>query len=237
MAIEINDVRSVQLTYNIEEWVLKQSDLWRNNERDGQIKIGNRWYRTPDVLGIQRIGPNSNNRHEPNLVGQIGIFAKKDIPSDTVIGEYTGVYGLEQEFERRYSHTTKYAQHVAYLYGVQTKSGTNIHIDARAILPSDQDNWIQKEQELQYVMMAMMNDGHQNVRRYDDPAPAVNSRFTNIHVNRFPQAIAITTKRIRRGQQLFVEYGKRFWTHMSRYEERERVIRHNRERDIASIES
>ena len=163
LLIEIDDKPAVVTA--IKRHVLRQYDLTICHKAYGQIWNNGKWLNIKHVVEAKIISQTNANDGGPHLPGQIGVFAKENIPKNTAIGLYEGVMSTQEQFDYCYAHTDKYAHYYSFLYNKISQNGDVICVDAATLLPRNRNEWCHMDC-LQWFYSAMINDGHIDIHRY-----------------------------------------------------------------------
>ena len=150
----------------------------------------------------------------PELVGQYGIYANMNIPKDVVLGKYIGFECTNKEWGEIFDYTNADAKHGEYLYSFNIDQEMDDNHDGSRQITID---------PLEGRLMDMHNNGrgrdlkllYVNDIRQDifNPEPSTediaiqNTRFVVVKIFGWPSVFVITTKRIRKGKELLLDYG------------------------------
>ena len=172
-----------------------------------EVLVNRRWmkYESLDnVLGFRTIDP-SNCVHLCNpkvLEGQRECYAKLDIPNGTILGQYVGNEMTESEYHKIYNGTREEMQHLSYMHGdtFVLPDGQRIDIHIDGIGAGDNSPFL-------YI-----NDGRANIREKEtaEDAKRMNVEFVGVLCNGWPMILLRSTKAIKAGHSLWINYGPRF---------------------------
>ena len=170
-----------------------------------------------DVLGIRKV---VNWQHAPILKDQQECFAKMDIPSGTILGQYVGNEMLKNEYHAIFNGTKEEMEHLTYMHGdtVQLPDGRKIDVYVDGIASG--------KSPFLYI-----NDGRSNLRKEEteEDAMRMNVQFMIPLANGWPIILLRTTKAIKSGDSLYINYGPRFGLVLDEqalvYDQRQKTIR------------
>ena len=154
-----------------------------------------------DIVEVSKI-ENADYR-VPKLVGQKRVVALRDIPQYTVLGLYMGFMALDTEWSAMFDYSKVDEEHARYLFsiGLDEKDPTQ----SLVIDPI--------ESKMMDLVLLYINDIRANI---EEPEPTAedkalqNCKFTTVNVYGWPTAMVITTKRIVKGEELLLDYGKAY---------------------------
>lgn len=140
-------------------------------------------------------------RHCPQLVGQQECFAKMDIDKGVILGQYTGNEMLAEEYRAIFKGTREDIQRSCYLWSVPLKmKSKRIHIviDAFGACKSPLSMYI--------------NDGRKDIKKDCTKADRkrMNTEYISVLCNGWPTVWARTTKKIKAGESLWIDYGPKY---------------------------
>lgn len=162
--------------------------------------INNINYEQQSVLKIQQHLTIWQCRSLPNLVGQRGVIALKDIPKDTVVGQYHGTMSFQyQNMSLKSDHN--------FVYSIPIESSESNSFKTVVIDP------LALGIDVTQFPIFMLNDPRQNLKRSTltlIEANRQNCKFSNFVYKGIPIALVHTVKKISSGKQLFIDYGPRF---------------------------
>ena len=141
-------------------------------------------------------------QHLKILEGQSEAYAKVDIPGSIILGQYVGNEMLHNEYLEVYSGTTEEMEHLTYMHGEQLllSNGREIDIDIDGIA-------VGKSSPFLYI-----NDGRRNMREKETAADQqrMNTEFVSVLCNGWPLILVMTTKSVKAGESLWINYGPRY---------------------------
>ena len=202
---EVGHYQFAEDTLNVmKEFVIK-------NEGAGNVSpdvlVNRRWmkYESLDnVLGFRIIDP-SNCVHLPNpkiLEGQKECYAKLNIPNGTILRQYVGNEMTQSEYHKIYNGTKEEMHHLSFMHGdtLLLPDGERLDIYIDGIGVGDTS-------PLLYI-----NDGRANIREKETPGDAkrMNVEFIGVLCNGWPMILVRSTKPIKSGDSLWINYGPRF---------------------------
>ena len=198
--------------YQFEENILNvMKEFVVKNEGAGnlhpEVLVNRRWMKyepLDNVLGFRTIDP-SNCVHlcDPKVLeGQRECYAKLDIPNGTILGQYVGNEMTQSEYHKIYNGTREEMRHLSYMHGdtFVLPDGQRIDIHVDGIGAGDTSPFL-------YI-----NDGRANIREKEtaEDAKRMNVEFIGVLCNGWPMILTRSTKAIRAGQSLWINYGPRF---------------------------
>ena len=160
------------------------------------------------------------------LEGQLETFAKQQIKSGTVLGQYVGHELLEDEFCRIYNGTREEIDHMKYLMGesisyqhytfsANPKKKRKLNENYRSSFKENVDEeitiFIDPLSAMPDSPLIRINDGRQDIFNPKLTSPdkrRINCAFVSILVNKWPAIFLITTKTIKKNESLHVYYGE-----------------------------
>lgn len=152
-----------------------------------------------DVLEVRKMRKCTFNSV---LEGQNETAAKVDIQKGVILGQYVGNEMLHKEYQRIYNGTREEREHSTYLHGAKLKlpdgEVIDVHIDGIAA---------GKSSPLLYI-----NDGRVNIGEQETEADCerTNTEFVSVLCNGWPLVLVMTTKAIKAGESLWINYGLQY---------------------------
>lgn len=191
------------------------NDIGNVNPR---IKLGRHSImKLEEVLSFGEIG---QCEHLPKLVGQKGTFAKVDIPRGVILGQYVGNEMLKEEFQKIYDGTKEELEHLTFMHGQRltvNEAEMDIYIDGYAACRTSP--------------LLFVNDGRVDIMQEataEDRA-RMNTEYVGCLVNGWPMVLVRTTKEIRKGHPLWIDYGSNYGLVLDAqafvYDQRKKTIR------------
>ena len=168
---------------------------------DPSIKIDQNGYTEPlsEVAGKRTV---EQCKHLEDLEGHSEAYAKMDIPGGVILGQYVGNEMLKDEYHSVFNGTKEEFVHSTYLHGdsLQLSSGEEIDIYIDGIAAGTSS-------PLLYI-----NDGRVEIREDETAADRkrMNTEFVTVLCNGWPLVLVMTTKEIKKGESLWINYGPRF---------------------------
>ena len=134
----------------------------------------------------------------PFLVGQQGTFAKVDIAEGVILGQYLGNEMLQEESQDVYNGTKEEKDHLTFANGAELMVNGKILSIVIDAFPAFSDS------PLLYI-----NDGRTNFKETATPIDEerINTEFVSVLCNGWPMVLVRSTKPIKAGQQLYIDYG------------------------------
>ena len=165
---------------------------------DPSIKIDQSGYIEPlsEVAGIRTV---EQCKHLKLLEGQLEAYAKFDIPGGVILGQYVGNEMLKPEYYSVYNGTKDECEHATYMHGASLHLSNgqeiDIYIDGIAAGTS--------------TPLLYINDGRVNIREDETAADRnrMNAEYVNVLCNGWPLILVMTTKDIKRGDSIWINYG------------------------------
>eukprot|EP01084_Bolivina_argentea_P279483 477814_1 len=200
----------------------------RNNE--GNLKpliefSSNLIFKQSKFLGVRRLNENTV-QWQPTLIGQLDTFAKVNIPTGTILGQYVGHEMLEDEYHRKYKGTKEDHIHRLYLHSEYLLIGNdNRNLNERnpkkkRRLNTNTQN--KHNNKIRIVIDALsadktnpllyLNDGRKDIKTTEptteDLEERINAEFVSCLVNGYPNILVRTIKDIPRGKSVLIYYGE-----------------------------
>ena len=134
----------------------------------------------------------------PFLVGQMGTFAKVDIAESVILGQYLGNELLQEESQNVFNGTREEKDHLTFANGAELMVNGKIISIVIDAFPAFSDS------PLLYI-----NDGRTNFKETATPIDEerINTEFVSVLCNGWPMVLVRSTKPIKAGQQLYIDYG------------------------------
>ena len=173
------------IMYTSDKRILQYRKFNKVNYWTSNPKISDEQY-VNDYITVNKV----KHCHIPMLLNQFGLFAKQDIKIDTPLGLYIGDMFTYDEF----LHVFK-DQHFTNLMQFTTTNNKVIVIKPNT-----------KNMILQYI-----NDARDS---YNDNIDKINVESQQISINKYPAILLYTIKNIKKKNQLFMSYGKNYWTNL-----------------------
>ena len=191
------------LTSEIKDSLRKYLEIKGNIKefRNPTIVIGDKQFKRKKVIK-KVILP--NDYHISALQGAGAAFTKRFIPANTVIGEYTGSYTTEKEWNDVFSGSRKDISNGSYVFSfkVQTDKGIETIFIDPVEAGFDKGN--------NPMIVLFINDIRQNIlikEATEQDKERENACFFVVKVNGWPHVFVITTKDIARNKELLIDYG------------------------------
>ena len=171
------------------------------------ILVNRRWmkYETLDsVLGVQPIDPSkcSHLRNPDDLKGHKECFAKLNIPKGTILGQYVGTETTKEEYYKIYNGSRGEERHLVYMHGdiFVLPDGREVDLYVDGIDAGDTSPFL-------YI-----NDGRADIGGTEttEDAERINTEFINVSCNGWLMILIQTTKSIKAGDSLWINYGPHY---------------------------
>eukprot|EP01084_Bolivina_argentea_P126516 223999_1 len=147
----------------------------------------------------------------PSLEGQYGVRAIIDIPKQTVLSRYIGFEMSNREWNNCFDYSNKDMFHAQYLYtfDLDLDLECNDNGEDKRSVTIDPIEGGKSE-----LLVLYINDCRKDIltanMSHDDNKHR-NCKFVLIKNKGWPSVFIVTTKNVRNGQELFIDYGKDFW--------------------------
>ena len=221
MAVEVNDnpyyPRSARELSMLKRLVL---EYLRENELDvsvTELSIGGVRMECDSVLEEFVI---AKPHHIPALIGQKGLRAKRDIPRNTIIGQYTGVTYLKEEYQLIFESSSEGYLRNMYAFDLVVDVIDEDHEEKEVALVLDGYALTQMIGESGHLMR--INDCRldiENAQPSDNDRKFENVEMLECKVNGWPIVLAVTRKNIKAGEELFAFFGAEFGSAMRGWDE------------------
>ena len=162
------------------------------------------------VLGLRQI----NNCKVSKLNGEIETFTKMDLPKGVILGQYCGDELLKDEWQNLFNGTKQELQHIKYLHGSTLKIKRNYAmINGKTIeffIDPTNKYYQDMNDEKRKSPLIFINDCRANIEDeelIDIDEERMNCEYIDILVNNWPSILVRTTKNIKAGETLWINYG------------------------------
>ena len=193
--------------YDEEELQIFQSFVDENvvSNTNCLIRRNDAWMSQSEVLGIRNVA-NAPKTLQKILKNQKECYAKVDLDAGTVIGQYIGNEILENEWYELFNGTNTEKEHMIYRFGTPISGSQYMEIDAYSVYKHQMD----KDDDKSFLLR--LNDGRVNIF---DPATKndkkrINCRFVSVLANGWPMVLVQTTKKVKAGKALWIDYGPNY---------------------------
>jgi hypothetical protein len=146
------------------------------------------------------------------LIGQKGLFAAQNIPADTILGVYSGVYTYTPEDMQKVNdqHGSSYVTHYIFGFNEQTQPRvSSFKTGNRLTLINDATDYSGTDEENTALLLK-----RQNVRALYAKSTNNPDREFNRDLKKYDLVIYATYRSIKAGEQLYITYGKNYWTNL-----------------------
>lgn len=185
---------------------------WKNkNYRNPLIPMFRSTWHQHDILE-KRVIPKGHRI--PELEGKYGVFTRRNVPKNKVIGRYVGMEMTNKEWNDTFDYSDCDGQHGEYLFTFAIDEDAEKSDDPRRKVTIDplEGNMMDKYNtgDVEEMLLLYINDIRKNIL---NPVPTPqdkrlqNCAFVIAKVYGWPYVFVITTKRIVKGQELFIDYG------------------------------
>eukprot|EP01083_Nonionella_stella_P094201 264229_1 len=135
------------------------------------------------------------------LIGQKGVRSIMDMPKNVVLSRYIGLEMTNKEWNDCFDYSNRDDLHGQYLYTFHLDEGKNITIDP-------------VEGGKQRLLALYINDCRKDIfadNLTTEDKANINCAFVVVRVYGWPTVFVVTTKGIKKGDELLLDYGKEFW--------------------------
>ena len=169
------------------------------------IKVNDQHLTLNDIAEKRQI---QTGHRVPELVGKLGVFAKMDIPPYTALGRYIGFECTNKEWNEVFDFTNKDAKHSEYLFSFDLDENIGDNHDGSRQITIDP-----LEGNMDDLLLLYINDIRSNLfdsELSDEDKAHQNCKFVVPKLYGWPTPIVITTKHIKKGKELLLDYGLAF---------------------------
>ena len=146
-------------------------------------------------------------------MGQFGIFANMDIPKDVVIGKYIGFECTNKEWGEIFDYTNADAKHGEYLYSFNIDDELDDNHDGSrqiTIDPLEGKLMNGPNGDLKLLYFNDIREDIFNPEPTEKDKQLQNTRFVIAKIFGWPSVFVITTKNIKKGEELLLDYGPEY---------------------------
>eukprot|EP01084_Bolivina_argentea_P197266 338082_1 len=176
-------------------------------------------YRLNDVVSKRKI---QEGYRVPELIGKYGVFAKTDIIKNVVLGRYIGFETTNKEWNEMYDYTNQDAKHGEYLFSFNIDEYVEHNHDGSRQITVDPIEANMIDLNLLYV-----NDIRKNIfipQPTKQDKALENIRFVVPKIYGWPTPMIMTTKKIKKGDELLLDYGNGFSVFLKQNKRWQRMI-------------
>jgi len=185
-----------------------RTGFYRDVERNMSTVVNRR----PELTKLEEVtdenDPAVKAQRKENADPVYGLYAKKNLSPGTLLGEYTGLIRFEDELNtQERQEVRRYDMNLDIGAGKEMERWSKVAVPK---FPNRKDFSLFIDASKHRSEMAYIND----IR----PDRQENTVFVSLFIHDWPHVVVMTTREVRRGQQLLIEYGNEYWSDISRQE-------------------
>ena len=197
-----------ELSKEIKDSVKRYYDIDGNKKefRNPMIVIDDEPYKRNEIIERRILG----DEYPINeLRGGHGTFTiDREIPKNTIIGEYMGSMMTEKEWTQIFSDSRKDISNRAYIFSFEVKTNDGI---ARIFIDPIESNMDKGDSPM---ILLYINDIRKNImnrKATKKDQQRENARFLVVRINGWPKVFVITTKNISKNKEILIDYGDGYY--------------------------
>ena len=146
----------------------------------------------------------------PVLIGQRGIFARRNLKKNMFIGFYTGAYIADDDTKERYIQSIGHHNYYTYVFGFGSQSHPSISgygVGNRMTLVNSPTTYTGDLRKIARDLTTKLNLKVIYAKSGENPNPDILN-----NPDSYDMVSYATISDIPRGSQLFIDYGSKYWS-------------------------